>query len=54
MLQATWLPSILRLTHSLEILADSASYSAILACLFLKNSQAETNPIKKLALSKEL
>lgn len=54
MLQATWLPSILRLTHSLEILVDSASYAAILACLFLKNSQAETNPIKKLAFSKEL
>ncbi len=54
MLQATWLPSTLRLTHSLEILADSASYAAILACLFLNNSQAETNTFTKLALSKEV
>jgi hypothetical protein len=42
MLQATWLPSVLRLTHSLEILIDSFSYATILAYLFLKNSDAES------------
>jgi hypothetical protein len=37
LLQATWLPSTLRVVHSLEIMADSFCYAAILAFLYLKN-----------------
>ncbi len=38
--QASWFPTILRVTHSMEITADSFAYAAVLALLFVRTVKA--------------
>jgi hypothetical protein len=39
MLQAYWLPTTLRVVHSLEILADEMMYTGILLMMFVRPSE---------------
>jgi hypothetical protein len=57
MIQAYWFPVGFRLIHSLEILADSAVYIAVLTVLFLpswsKNGQTAQLPVKSTSAAKQ-
>lgn len=39
MLQAYWMPSILRVVHSLEILADEMAYTGMMVMLFVRSAE---------------
>lgn len=40
LLQASWFPTVLRVTHSIEITADSFAYAAVLVLLFTQKKSA--------------
>jgi hypothetical protein len=44
LMQAVWLPATLRLTHILEILADSFVYAWVLVMLFRRSDTAASQP----------
>jgi hypothetical protein len=51
LLQASWLPMVLRITHSLEITADSFAYAAVLTLLFVRKQQSPVQVAKIAAVA---
>jgi hypothetical protein len=47
--QAGFLPMVLRVTHSVEITADSFAYAAVLGLLFIRSRRAEASQLVKTA-----
>lgn len=45
--QASFLPAVLRVVHSIEITADSFAYAAVLGFLFIRSRKAEASQLKK-------
>jgi hypothetical protein len=45
LLQADFMPAVLRITHSVEIAADSFAYAAVLAMLFIARAAAREAPL---------